>query len=1411
MSSDLLPNFRKHYVSDKTRLKRLKKEAQKRNCKVILHKTNIPMKNSCEKEDLKTREKNFKEKEEKDQQVPTVTDLLPTERSTSPDEYECFPCKSDDTRNIFQSIKSFSILDQSSKPSVAADTLFLTDLGKTLCDATKDGEDENFENKQNAHQVETKIKQEYTDEHSFEEENTSNWCPLTPMSESERDTVTSNASEDGSIDTNTNDNETKIPIIKQELCSDTHDCGNNNLVVNNTGSVSISSDYDSEENIIESDTEKQVIIKTEIIENNQEEYQLLKQFEKFVADNESSSLHESNELNMEISDQSDPSKLLISNNIEKSSSQPDTLTSTEHPTEEASNCEEESESNKLKISLSNTDYSRTVSPEILVEKSNNHEVSLSNISLLEDPFQESSIKDDMAEQTRNIDAKSDVLDPLYRSKNILSPIRDLEYDQDIPLSKSDHFSSIQKLVSEIVDNIVVSEETEDENVFVKPHNLQTNVFSKIENVTIPLKETPADVNSISSTHNVSINEKENNKKDRVTSRENPILTNNKTSSIPTPEEKTRTLVEPVSSNTLKSKSEEHMTLVDLSTLHKPVLKRPKRGRPKGRGQAQYIYGPYTIPGYHGMHNVNSSTNNPSQQLVNVPLRLPSKGVIGLVSQATYSEIQKHQSEHVIFPNPKQNQVLYNGQPTGPDGGIFVPIYDSKVLELVQKTISDVDKNSKMGQPVKINEQNKMIELQRPPPSYQPTRVPTISNTHTNTHAYPVQQKSRPTREQSKNIQKDTLQIGSESVLALPRNAVSNMPIPISIPKPRYFRKGSNVKPAPLTVREQLHEKMKQKLSKKSGNTTPSVSPNVCSSPSPPPPPPPPRFQVVPFATKNGTLPPTLLPQTQLTRQTSPNNHPQISQLLPPPLQAQPRLARPPQSQLPLTLAPPPLTRCPTIPSSVQVQLQHSKPLQTTTSQTFPDYRPFTTVPPMKYGDSAVTAPHYYSQSNTQHMFNHPPPVAIHSTTALHYSVNSSVSVPSGGSFTNSVPSGNLGLYTPMNLTNQMPQTQHFKGTNLFRGGNQPVTRFLKEFAIPPPYAALDLSMPTRKSEKTPSEPEPEPVPLDLSKKSVSTADINCKPLDLSQKKTNRSSEIQRSFVDEVISKQENPLSTILLQSSVKQLSTHNILDQNLSVLAAAAEMLEASNISSDATSSSPPNPKMEKLKVKFNSKRKLWHLVPGKNTLKQIGKKSKRGRPPLKKKAKEVSTGNTHSCQFCDFTDSQKSEVRLHIKSVHFSKFTKDPKTNKLHKATNSVNKEKVNTTNNNQVPLPGKQFGKDSFLCKHCDFKAKARYLLQRHVMKWHPNNTSYMCHSKDCAQMFQTIELLRQHQLMHKKNQKYVCKICGASYHYMNGLRAHDARHHASLAYPCSSCGLKFKSQGMLQRHQIQKNHFNNVANSS
>lgn len=57
--------------------------------------------------------------------------------------------------------------------------------------------------------------------------------------------------------------------------------------------------------------------------------------------------------------------------------------------------------------------------------------------------------------------------------------------------------------------------------------------------------------------------------------------------------------------------------------------------------------------------------------------------------------------------------------------------------------------------------------------------------------------------------------------------------------------------------------------------------------------------------------------------------------------------------------------------------------------------------------------------------------------------------------------------------------------------------------------------------------------------------------------------------------------------------------------------------------------------------------------------------------------------------------------------------------------------------------------------------------------------------------------------KKPKFICQTCGASYNYVNGLREHESRHRVDLPFECGVCHLKYKTQGMLSRHQAQKNH--------
>ncbi|XP_022104315.1 uncharacterized protein LOC110986617 [Acanthaster planci] len=115
----------------------------------------------------------------------------------------------------------------------------------------------------------------------------------------------------------------------------------------------------------------------------------------------------------------------------------------------------------------------------------------------------------------------------------------------------------------------------------------------------------------------------------------------------------------------------------------------------------------------------------------------------------------------------------------------------------------------------------------------------------------------------------------------------------------------------------------------------------------------------------------------------------------------------------------------------------------------------------------------------------------------------------------------------------------------------------------------------------------------------------------------------------------------------------------------------------------------------------------------------------------------------------------------------------------------------------------KGLYMCFTCGYSTKSKPTLMKHIVKWHGRGKVFRCRQTKCKETFSTEEELQRHRHSHEAQRHYVCSLCNAKYKHVTGLRYHQRRHTFNYPYKCQECGLNFKSEGMLKRHEFQKQH--------
>lgn len=110
------------------------------------------------------------------------------------------------------------------------------------------------------------------------------------------------------------------------------------------------------------------------------------------------------------------------------------------------------------------------------------------------------------------------------------------------------------------------------------------------------------------------------------------------------------------------------------------------------------------------------------------------------------------------------------------------------------------------------------------------------------------------------------------------------------------------------------------------------------------------------------------------------------------------------------------------------------------------------------------------------------------------------------------------------------------------------------------------------------------------------------------------------------------------------------------------------------------------------------------------------------------------------------------------------------------------------------------SFACKICDDVYEDKYLLQRHMKKYHKKGSAFCV---ECKRSFRKQEGLRSHTYLHSAtlcqgcNKKFSSNTCYKKHNCVNPINAHPK-------FICDYCGKEYQFKGALKRH-IETKHLN------
>ncbi|XP_058453671.1 zinc finger protein 28-like [Malaya genurostris] len=203
---------------------------------------------------------------------------------------------------------------------------------------------------------------------------------------------------------------------------------------------------------------------------------------------------------------------------------------------------------------------------------------------------------------------------------------------------------------------------------------------------------------------------------------------------------------------------------------------------------------------------------------------------------------------------------------------------------------------------------------------------------------------------------------------------------------------------------------------------------------------------------------------------------------------------------------------------------------------------------------------------------------------------------------------------------------------------------------------------------------------------------------------------------------------------------------------------------------------------------------------------------------KKVNQKRTHACAVCDKRCNNQAAVDAHQKKngstvQYYCKlcdFETPSKARMLKHLYSSIHNQAMPSIEVKNVEVGVRKAGTLRYCCfDGCHIPFHDFNKLQEHVNSVHQtekeanvatidihHNSKSQCDC--CFRIFQSVTLLRQHQLFtQRKSKSYVCSICGVAKKNKTALTVHEMMHTGEKPYACTVCDKRFSSPTILTSH--------------